>query len=141
MSKKLRKELGLLEVICISTGAMISSGLFILPALAYSQTGASVVLSYLIASILVIPTILAKAELVTALPRTGGDFIFVDRSMGPLAGMFSGMAAWFSKRLLHFWALLYFFLFSNIISRRAILSFFRLFVSFFLLYLTFTELS
>jgi amino acid transporter len=96
MSYKLRKELGLLEVICISTGAMISSGLFILPALAFARTGPSVILSYALASLLVIPTMFAKAELATALPRTGGVFIFTDRCMGPVAGMLTGLAAWFA---------------------------------------------
>ena len=96
MNKKLKKELGLVDVVCIATGAMISSGLFILPALAYGRTGSSVILSYALASILMIPTILAKAELTTALPRTGGVFIFTDRSMGPVMGMLCGLAAWFS---------------------------------------------
>ncbi len=93
---KLKKDLGLIDVVCISTGAMISSGLFVLPALAYAKTGSSVFLSYALASALVIPTILAKAELVTALPRSGGIFIFTDRSMGPVMGMLCGLAAWFS---------------------------------------------
>lgn len=61
---KLRKELGLLEVFCISSGAMISSGLFILPALAYSKSGPAVILAYLLASLLIIPAILSKAELI-----------------------------------------------------------------------------
>ena len=35
MEKSLKKELGLLDVFCVATGAMISSGLFILPGLAF----------------------------------------------------------------------------------------------------------
>lgn len=93
---KLKKELGLLDVFCISAGAMISSGLFVLPALAYVKTGPAIIISYAIASILIIPTILSKSELITALPRTGGIFVFVDRSMGPLIGTLAGLASWFS---------------------------------------------
>jgi amino acid transporter/mannitol/fructose-specific phosphotransferase system IIA component (Ntr-type) len=93
---KLKKELGLLEVFCISSGAMISSGLFILPALAYSKVGPYMIFAYMIAAILVIPTILSKAELVTAMPKTGGIFFFTDRSMGPAMGTLGGLAAWFS---------------------------------------------
>ncbi|MFC1617420.1 amino acid permease [Candidatus Margulisiibacteriota bacterium] len=93
---RLKKDLGLLEVFCISSGAMISSGLFILPALAYLKTGPSLILSYALAAILVLPTIFAKAELVTALPRTGGIFVFTDRAMGPIMGTLAGIAAWFS---------------------------------------------
>ena len=35
----LRKNLGLFDVFAIATGAMISSGLFLLPGLAAAQTG------------------------------------------------------------------------------------------------------
>jgi amino acid transporter/mannitol/fructose-specific phosphotransferase system IIA component (Ntr-type) len=93
---KLKKELGLLEVFCISSGAMISSGLFILPALAYSKAGPGVILAYLLASVMIIPTVLSKAELTTAMPKTGGIFFFMDRSMGPMMGTLGGLAAWFS---------------------------------------------
>jgi len=92
----LKKELGLLEVFCIASGAMISSGLFILPAIAYAKTGSSVILSYLIASIIVIPTMLSKAELTTAMPKAGGDYFFIDRSMGPAIGTIGGLASWFA---------------------------------------------
>ena len=63
MVSKLKKELGLLDVFCISSGAMISSGLFILPALGYAKSGAAVIAAYAIASILILPTVLSKAEL------------------------------------------------------------------------------
>ena len=66
MSKQLKKDLGLLDVFCIASGAMISSGIFILPALAYVKAGPSVVLSYLFAGLIVLPAMLAKAELATA---------------------------------------------------------------------------
>ncbi|MBU2564654.1 MAG: hypothetical protein KJ655_00085, partial [Candidatus Thermoplasmatota archaeon] len=46
----LKKELGLLELFCISSGAMISSGLFILPGLAFAKTGPSMIIAYLLAS-------------------------------------------------------------------------------------------
>jgi len=92
----LKRELGLFEVFCIASGAMISSGLFILPGLAYARTGASVIISYLIASLLIVPTLLSKAELATAMPKAGGDYFFIDRSMGPAVGTVGGFASWFS---------------------------------------------
>lgn len=96
MAKQLKRELSLIEVICVSAGVMISSGLFILPAIAYTKTGAAMILSYVIASLLIIPTVLAKSELVTAMPVTGGIYIFADRSMGPLMGTIGGLTAWIS---------------------------------------------
>lgn len=75
-SQGLKKELGLLELFCIAAGAMISSGLFILPGIAYARTGSSVILSYLLAGILFIPAILSNAELITAMTKSGGDYFF-----------------------------------------------------------------
>jgi len=103
---KLKKELGLLEVFCVASGAMISSGLFILPALAYAKTGPSILISYAIASILIIPTVLSKAELTTAMPKTGGIYFFTDRSMGPMMGTLGGLAAWLSLAFKSAFALL-----------------------------------
>ena len=94
--KSLKRDLGLFEVFCIASGAMISSGLFVLPGLAYAKTGSSVIFSYLIASLLIVPTLLSKAELATAMPKAGGDYFFIDRSMGPAIGTIGGFASWFS---------------------------------------------
>ncbi|MHC4534004.1 MAG: amino acid permease [Planctomycetota bacterium] len=96
---KLRKQLGALDVFAVATGAMISSGLFVLPALAFAKAGPAVILSYLFASIMIIPSVLSKAELSTAMPRAGGTYFFVERSLGPIWGVFSGLAGWFSLAL------------------------------------------
>jgi len=93
---RLSRDLGIPSLFAIASGAMISSGLFVLPALAYTIAGPGVIFSYLIAGILTIPTMLSKAELSSAMPRSGGDYYFIDRSLGPFAGTLSGLAAWFS---------------------------------------------
>jgi len=92
----LKKELGLLSLFAIASGAMISSGLFILPGIAYAKSGPAVLISYVIASLLVIPAVLSKAELATAMPKAGGTYFFIDRSMGPMIGTIGGFASWFS---------------------------------------------
>ncbi len=102
----LKKELGFWDVFCISSGAMISSGLFVLPAIAYSLCGKSVFVAYFLAGILVLPSLLSKAELGTAMPKSGGDYFHIDRSLGPIAGTLSGMAAWISLSLKSAFALL-----------------------------------
>jgi len=78
---------------------MISSGLFILPAIAYGKAGPAVIVSYLLASLLIVPSVLSKAELATAMPRAGGTYFYVERSFGPVFGLFSGLANWFSLAL------------------------------------------
>ena len=103
---KLKKELGLFDVFSIAAGSMISSGLFILPGLAYLKVGPIVFVAYLLAGILVIPSLFCKAELATAMPKAGGDYFFINRSMGSGLGTIAGMAAWFSLAFKSAFALL-----------------------------------
>ncbi|MBU1122496.1 MAG: amino acid permease [Candidatus Omnitrophota bacterium] len=94
--KQLKKELTLLDVFCIATGAMISSGLFILPGLAFAKAGPAVMLSYMLAAVLCVPTALSTAELSTAMPKAGGDYYYITRGFGPLLGTIAGFSSWFS---------------------------------------------
>lgn len=103
---RLKKSLSLLDVFCIASGAMISSGLFILPGIASAQVGPALFLSYIVASVFVIPTVLSMAELASAMPKAGGDYFFITRSMGAAAGTVGGMATWFSLSLKSAFALI-----------------------------------
>ncbi len=96
MEDKLKRELGLWSVFAIATGAMISSGLFILPGIAYARTGPSVFLSYFFAGLLAVAGMLSQAELISAMPRAGGDYFYVTRTLGPAAGTVSGLLTWAS---------------------------------------------
>lgn len=92
--QRLKKDLGLADVYAISTGAMFSSGFFLLPGIAAAQAGPSVILAYLLAGFLIVPAMLAMAELSTALPKAGGAYYFLDRSLGPMAGTVGGLGTW-----------------------------------------------
>ncbi len=94
--KELERDLGLPAVLAISVGAMIGSGIFILPALALDIAGPAVILAYLIAGLLVIPAALSKSEMATAMPEAGGTYIYIERGMGPLLGTIAGVGTWFS---------------------------------------------
>jgi len=96
---ELKKELGFLDVFSISAGAMISSGIFILPGLAFSKAGPAMILSYLLGGIIAFLGILSVIELTTAMPKAGGDYFFIKRAMGPLTGTVSGMLSWFAISL------------------------------------------
>ena len=96
---KLKRKLGFWSVFCIASGAMISSGLFILPGQAFQISGPAVILAYALAALMVIPALLSKAELATAMPKSGGSYFFVERSMGALPGTLAGLAGWFSLAL------------------------------------------
>ncbi|MDN5292334.1 MAG: basic amino acid/polyamine antiporter, family [Anaerophaga sp.] len=93
---KLKKELGLLDVFAISTGAMFSSGFFLLPGLASQYTGPSVFLAYLVSGLFILPAMFSIAEIATALPRAGGTYYFLDRSLGPLIGTIGGLGTYLS---------------------------------------------
>ena len=96
MRKKLKKELGLFDVFAISTGAMFSSGFFLLPGIASNYTGPSIFIAYMLAGVLILPAMFSIAEISTALPRSGGAYFFLDRSLGPLIGTVGGLGVYFA---------------------------------------------
>lgn len=99
MRNKLKKDLGLFDVFAISTGAMFSSGFFLLPGIASHYTGPSVFLAYLLAGVLILPAMFSIVEISTALPRSGGAYFFLDRSLGPVMGTIGGLGTYFALML------------------------------------------
>lgn len=97
--KRLKKNLTFFDVYAISTGAMFSSGFFLLPGLAAAQSGPSVILAYLIAGVLILPAMFSMAELSTAMPRAGGAYYFLDRSLGPVVGTVGGLGTYLALTL------------------------------------------
>ena len=90
----LRRSLKFFDVFSIATGAMISSGIFILPGVVFPNVGPALFISYFIAGVVSLIGILNVVELSTAMPKAGGDYYFVTRSMGPLVGTMSGILSW-----------------------------------------------
>ncbi len=95
-SETLHRSLGLYAVLTISIGAMIGSGIFVLPGLAFKIAGPSVILAFFLAGVVVLPAALSKAEMATAMPEAGGTYLYIDRAMGPLMGTVAGFGVWFS---------------------------------------------
>ena len=83
-SQRLKKELSLFSVYAIATGTTLSAGFFLLPGLAAAEAGAGVVLSYLVAAGFLVPAMFSIVELATAMPRAGGAYYFLDRSLGSI---------------------------------------------------------
>jgi amino acid transporter len=92
----LRRSLGLFAVLTISIGAMIGSGIFVLPGLAFKIGGPAVVLAFFLAGVVVLPAALSQSEMATAMPEAGGTYLYIDRAMGPLMGTIAGFGVWFS---------------------------------------------
>ena len=97
--KKLERSLALPAVIAISLGGMLGSGIFVLPGLAAVKTGPSLWLAYLIAAICILPAALSKSELATAMPSSGGTYVYIERAFGPLFGTISGIGLWLAMLL------------------------------------------
>ncbi len=95
-AKSLARELGLFAVFTVSLGAMIGSGIFVLPGLAAEVAGPSVIAAYFIAGVVVLPAAFSQSEMATAMPHAGGSYLYVDRAMGPLMGTIAGFGTWFA---------------------------------------------
>jgi len=106
VKKRLKKVLGFWDIFCLAAGAMISSGLFVLPGIAYAKSGPAVIFAYILGGVLVIPSIFSKTELATAMPSAGGTYFYIERAMGPAVGTFGGLANWFSLSFKSAFALL-----------------------------------
>ncbi|HKJ67169.1 MAG TPA: APC family permease [bacterium] len=94
VEERLKKHLRLPAVFAFGIGPMLSSGIFLLPGMVYSKVGPAAILAYLVAGLLIVPSLLSKAELATAMPRAGGTYYFLDRSMGPMIGTIAGLGTW-----------------------------------------------
>ena len=91
---RLKKELRLRDVYAIATGATLSAGFFLLPGIAAIEAGPALVLAYMLAALPLIPAMFSVIELATAMPRAGGVYYFLDRSLGPFLGCIGGIGTW-----------------------------------------------
>ena len=96
--KKLERTLSLPGAIAVSVGGMLS-GIFVLPGLAVGITGSSVWLAFLVAALCILPAVLSKSELGTAMPKSGGTYVYIERAFGPLFGTIAGIGLWLSLLL------------------------------------------
>ena len=78
---------------------MLGSGIFVLPGIAAAKTGPSVWVAYLLAAVCILPAVLSKSELGTAMPSSGGTYVYIERALGPLLGTISGIGLWLSLLL------------------------------------------
>ncbi len=114
--RELEGRLGLVAVTSISMSAMLGSGIFVLPGVAVATSESLLWLSYLLAAVAVLPAALSKSELATAMPSSGGTYVYLDRTFGPLVGTVAGLGLWFSLLLKSAFALIGFGAYLNILA-------------------------
>jgi basic amino acid/polyamine antiporter, APA family len=88
----LPRRLGLLDALSIVVGIIIGGGIFLVPNLVASQlkSTAAILSVWIFAGIISFFGALACAELGTAFPATGGQYVFLRESWGPLVGFLCG---------------------------------------------------
>ncbi|MGI8992572.1 MAG: APC family permease [Bryobacteraceae bacterium] len=86
------KGLGLLDATTLVMGSMIGSGIFIVAADIGRQVNSPglLILTWLIAAALTITAALSYGELAAAMPRAGGQYVYLRESFGPLSGFLYG---------------------------------------------------
>lgn len=102
----LKRTLGLWDVFSLAAGVMISSGLFVLPGIAFGLAGPAVIFAYAVAGLMAVPAMFSQAELATAMPKSGGTYFFIERSLGTLPGVLAGAASWMGVTLKSTFALI-----------------------------------
>ncbi len=103
---QIERSVGLIGVIIISLSAMLGSGLFVLPSFAAVIMGEGVWLAFLLAASVVLPGAFSKSELASGMPSSGGSYVYMERTYGPLVGTISGLGLWASFLLKSSFALI-----------------------------------
>jgi len=75
---------------------MLGPGAFLLPGIAAVIAGPWACMAFFLAGLIVLPAVFTKSELATAMPVSGGTYVYIDRSMGPWMGTITGLGTWFS---------------------------------------------
>ena len=77
-----KNKIGLFSCITIIAGGMFGSAIFSLSGLTIYNAGASAILSWIIAAVIMLIYGLVCAELSTIFPRSGGVFVFPSKALG-----------------------------------------------------------
>lgn len=92
-SAGLKKDLGLFHAISIIGGIMIGSGIFYIGSFVMQRSGVSpgfATLAWVIAGVMTLFAGLSYAELGTAMPRSGGTYVYLTEAYGPDFGFVLG---------------------------------------------------
>jgi len=91
---KLKRNVGFIAAVSISMGTMIGAGIFVLPGIAISEAGSGAIISFAIAGLIALTAALSASELVSGMPKAGGSYHIINRSLGPAIGSVAGWGSW-----------------------------------------------
>ncbi len=92
---KLNRVLSLLDATMINAGGIIGSGIFLVPAAVALLTGSSSLIFsvWILGGIISLFGALSVAELGAAMPRAGGQYVYLNEAYGPIWGYLYGWSA------------------------------------------------
>jgi len=95
---ELRRELGLKEVVATVVTSVIGGGLFLTTIQIQEKiaVGSGVIFSYIIAAIPALFIALCYAVLSSAMPSSGGEYVFISRIVDPFIGFIVTWSRWFA---------------------------------------------
>lgn len=82
----LRRELTLFDAAAIIVGIMIGSGIFFIPTYVFGRAGAPglALMVWVVAGVISVLSGLCYAELGAAMPKAGGEYVYLKEAFGPL---------------------------------------------------------
>jgi len=95
LQKDMDRVLGIKSVVAMSLAAMTGTVLM-LPGPAVSFTGSSATVAVAVSGFCVLSAAFSKAEIATAMPVSGGSYVYLAKAFGPMFGTMSGFGLWMS---------------------------------------------
>ncbi len=86
MNKEESKKLNLPMSLALAIGSIIGSGIFVYTGYAIGISGTAVPLAFILASIITLYLTLPSMQLSSAIPATGGTYMYVSRFVHPVTG-------------------------------------------------------
>lgn len=90
MEQKFKKNIGWLQGSAMTIGAVLGSGVLVLPSLAANMAGPASLISWGLMGILTIPLVIVLAQLSTLYPSAGGIAAYARQAFGERAGRITG---------------------------------------------------
>lgn len=92
--QELARDLGFLEAYTMGLGTMIGAGIFVLPSIAAANAGPASMISFAIGGFVSLLAALSLSELATGMPKAGGSYYYINRSLGSFFGSIVGLGMW-----------------------------------------------
>jgi len=89
-NQRLKKDLGLLELTAMGTGAIIGAGIFVAPAAVAELAGPDGLVSWIIGGLAMLVLALFYAELGSLKPITSGFYVYAKETIGDFSAFMSG---------------------------------------------------